>query len=105
MGEQCEGRRCYSVARNGFGSAHRRSQRRSRGALSIGPLRKEDAPNKELEEAWEYYHTPRAEYPTAPGFMTTRSLNQIITYDAFNKAEAFFTQPLLLVAGSVAGSK
>ena len=71
----------------------------------LAPLRKEDAPNKELEEAWEYYHTPRAEYPTAPGFMTTRSLNQIITYDAFNKAEAFFTQPLLLIAGSVAGSK
>lgn len=71
----------------------------------LAPLRKEDAPNKELEEAWEYYHTPRAEYPTAPGYMTTRSLNQIITYDAFNKAEAFFTQPLLLVVGSEAGSK
>jgi len=28
--------------------------------MPLGPLRKEDAPNKELEEAWEYYHTPRA---------------------------------------------
>jgi fermentation-respiration switch protein FrsA (DUF1100 family) len=71
----------------------------------LAPLKKEDAPNKELEEAWEYYHTPRAEYPTAPGYMTARSLSQIITYDAFNKAEAFFTQPLLTVVGSEAGSK
>lgn len=73
--------------------------------IPLAPLRKEDAPNKELEEAWEYYHTPRAECPTAPGFATARSLNQIITYDAYNKAEAFLTQPLQIVAGSVAGSK
>lgn len=73
--------------------------------IPFAPLRKEDAPNKELEEAWEYYHTPRAQYPTAPGFATARSLNQIITYDAYNKAEAFLTQPLQIIAGSVAGSK
>lgn len=73
--------------------------------LPLAPMRKEDAPNKELEEAWEYYHTPRCEHPNAPGFMTARSLNQIITYDAYNKAEAFLTQPLQIVAGGVAGSK
>lgn len=71
----------------------------------LAPLKKEDAPTPELAEAWEYYHTPRAEYPTAPGYMTARSLNQIITYDAYNKAEAFLTQPLLMVVGSEAGSK
>lgn len=70
----------------------------------LAPLRKEDAPNKDLEEASEYYHTPRAQYPTVPGFATARSLNQIITYDAYNKAEAFLTQPLQIVAGSGAGS-
>lgn len=73
--------------------------------MPLAPLRKQDAPNKELEEAWEYYHTLRAQYPTAPGFATARSLNQIIPYDAYNKAEAFLTQPLQIVAGSVAGSK
>lgn len=71
----------------------------------LAPLKEEDAPNEELRQAWEYYHTPRAEYPTAPGYMTTRSLNQIIPYDAYSKAEAFLTQPLLIVAGSEAGSK
>jgi uncharacterized protein len=73
--------------------------------IPLAPLRKEDAPNKELEEAWEYYHTPRCEHPNAPGFATARSLNQIITYDAFNMAEAFLTQPVQIVAGDQAGSK
>ncbi|GAB6260142.1 alpha/beta hydrolase [Photobacterium sp. R1] len=73
--------------------------------LPLAPMRKEDAPNKELEEAWEYYHTPRCQYPTAPGYMTARSISQIITYDAYNKAEAFLTQPLQVIAGSEAGSK
>ena len=71
----------------------------------LAPMKKEDAPTPELAEAWEYYHTPRAQYPTAPGYMTARSLNQVITYDAYNKAEAFLTQPLLMVVGSEAGSK
>lgn len=73
--------------------------------MPLAPMREEDAPNAELREAWEYYHTPRAQYPTAPGFATARSLTQIITYDAYHKAEAFLTQPLQIVAGSVAGSK
>jgi len=75
------------------------------GTLPLAPMREEDAPNEELRQAWEYYHTPRCQHPTAPGYMTARSLNQIITYDAYHKAEAFFTQPLQIVAGSEAGSK
>ncbi len=73
--------------------------------MPLAPLKKEDAPNAELAEAWEYYHTPRAEHPNAPGYATLRSLDQIITYDAYNKAEAFLTQPMQIIAGSVAGSK
>ena len=73
--------------------------------LPLAPMKEEDAPNAELREAWEYYHTPRCEHPNAPGFMTARSLTQIISYDAYNKAEAFLTQPILAVAGSQAGSK
>lgn len=73
--------------------------------MPLAPEKESNAPNEELRQAWEYYHTPRAQYPTAPGFATSRSLNQIITYDAYHKAEAFLTQPILAVAGSVAGSK
>ncbi|WP_445681324.1 alpha/beta hydrolase [Radicibacter daui] len=73
--------------------------------MPLAPLKEEDAPNEELREAWEYYHTPRAECATAPGFAALRSLNQIITYDAYHMAEVYLTQPLQIVAGSVAGSK
>ena len=76
-----------------------------RARMPLAPEKESDAPNEELRQAWEYYHTPRAQYPTAPGFATARSLNQIITYDAYHKAEAFLTQPILAVAGAVAGSK
>jgi hypothetical protein len=57
-------------------------------------MKKEDAPNADLEEAWEHYHTPHARYPTSPGWATTRSLSGIVPYDAFTNAEAFLTQPL-----------
>ncbi|MDV4043705.1 hypothetical protein CMT37_12860 [Elizabethkingia anophelis] len=72
--------------------------------MPLAPLKEEDAPNEELREAWEYYHTKRCQYPTAPGWTTLKSLTQIITYDAYNKAEVFFTQPLLVIIGSNAGS-
>lgn len=73
--------------------------------MPLAPLREEDAPNAEMRGAWEYYHTPRCEHPNAPGYTLARNLTQIITYDAYNKAEAFLTQPILAVAGSNAGSK
>jgi fermentation-respiration switch protein FrsA (DUF1100 family) len=73
--------------------------------MPLAPMKEEDAPNAELREAWEYYHTPRAECATAPGFATLRSLNQIITYDAYHMADVYLTQPILSVVGSVAGSK
>ncbi len=90
-----------------FGSQARTTDAAGSGyaTIPLAPLREEDAPNEELREAWEYYHTPRCEHPNAPGFALTRNLNQIITYDAYHKAEAFLTQPVLAVAGSVAGSK
>lgn len=73
--------------------------------MPLAPLKEEDAPNAELRGAWEYYHTPRCEHPNAPGYTLARNLTQIITYDAYHKAEAFLTQPILAVAGGNAGSK
>lgn len=73
--------------------------------MPMAPLKEEDAPNEELRQAWEYYHTDRCQHPTAPGHATSRSLTQLVTYDAFNKAESFLTQPLLSIVGSNAGSK
>jgi uncharacterized protein len=73
--------------------------------IPLAPLTEQDAPNEELRQAWEYYRTPRAQHPNSLGVATARSLTQIITYDAYQKAEVFLTQPLLAIAGSVAGSK
>lgn len=73
--------------------------------MPMAPLKEEDAPNEELRQAWEYYHTQRAQCETAPGYGTLRSLTQLITYDAYNFAESYLTQPLQIVAGSEAGSK
>jgi uncharacterized protein len=73
--------------------------------MPLAPLTEKDAPNEELRQAWEYYHTPRAECATAPGFATLRSLNQIITSYAYHMADVYLTQPIQIVAGSVAGSK
>jgi uncharacterized protein len=104
----------YNDLRAGFGipvleNGSKARTAEARGAatvtLALAPLRKEDTPNQEAQEAWEYYHTPRCENPTARRFAILRSLNQIITYDALNMAEVFLTQPTQLVAGSVAGSK
>jgi fermentation-respiration switch protein FrsA (DUF1100 family) len=60
---------------------------------------------RKIEKAWEYCPTPQCIFSTASGFATARGLNQIITYDALDMAESFLTQPLRIVAGSVAGSK
>lgn len=89
------------------GSAARTADAENNGMVTIplAPMREEDAPNAELRGAWEYYHTPRCQHPNAPGFTLARNLTQIITYDAYHKAEAFLTQPLLTVVGSQAGSK
>ncbi|WP_313231544.1 alpha/beta hydrolase [Sphingobium yanoikuyae] len=89
------------------GSSARTADAEGKGhaTMPLAPMNEADAPNEELRQVWEYYHTPRAEYPTAPGFATLRSLNQIITYDAYHMADVYLTQPIQIVAGSMAGSK
>lgn len=73
--------------------------------MPMAPLHKEDTPYSDLKEAWEYYHTDRAQCATSPGWGAARSLTQLVAYDAFAFADAFLTQPLLTVVGSVAQSK
>lgn len=73
--------------------------------LPLAPMKEEDAPNEELRQAWEYYHTPRAQCSTAPGYATARSLTQLVSYDAYAFADIYLTQPVQIVVGSVAGSK
>lgn len=72
--------------------------------MPITPEKEDDAPNEELRQAWEYYRTPRAECPNAPSYSTLRSLSQLATYDAFNFADLYLTQPIQLIVGSNAGT-
>lgn len=59
----------------------------------------------DFAEAYDYYRTPRAQHRNAPGKLTTRSLAQLVTYDAFNNVELFLTQPVQIIAGSMAGTR
>ncbi|MBD1434602.1 alpha/beta hydrolase [Sphingobacterium sp. DN00404] len=75
------------------------------GKLPFAPEKKEDAPSKEMEDAWEYYRTPRAMCSTSPGYLLSRSLTQLVTYDAYNYADAFLTQPIQIIVGSESGCR
>lgn len=71
----------------------------------MAPVSSDEAPNKDLAEAYDYYRTSRAMHSNAPSRFTTRSLAQLVTYDAFNLADIFLTQPMLVIAGSEAGTR
>lgn len=96
-----------SIASLEFGASARTQEAKGSPVVQMpmAPMREEDTPYTDLKEAWQYYHTDRAQCSTSPGYGTARSLTQLVTYDAFNMAEVFFTQPLFMVVGSVAESK
>jgi fermentation-respiration switch protein FrsA (DUF1100 family) len=73
--------------------------------MPFAPEKVEDAPVPELRDAYDYYRTSRAQKTNCPSKFTVRSINQLVTYDAFNLAKDFLTQPLLMIAGSEAGTK
>lgn len=52
------------------------------------------------KEAYDYYRTPRAMYPTSPNKMLFRSIPKIMSYDAFNQVGDFLTQPIVMIAGT-----
>lgn len=75
------------------------------GYYPIVPQTSEDAPNADLAEAVEYYRTPRAQCSTSPSIAPTRSLMQLVTFDAFHLVDLFLTQPIQIIAGEDAGTR
>lgn len=73
-------------------------------AMPLAPTEPSPDLPPDLADAYEYYHTARAEHCNAPGKAPLSSLTRLVAYDAFNMAELLLTQPLLLVAGDQAGS-
>ncbi len=60
---------------------------------------------RDLVEAHDYYLTSRAQHPNAKNKqLSAKSISRIFTFDAFHLVEDLFTAPLLIVAGSEAGS-
>ena len=59
---------------------------------------------RDLQEAADYYLTPRGHHPNSPNKMLLTSLVHLASFTGFDQVETLLTQPLLVVAGSEAGS-
>ena len=59
---------------------------------------------RDLQEAADYYLTPRGQPPSSPNKMLLTSLSRLVSFTGFDQADTLLTQPLLVVAGSKAGS-
>jgi fermentation-respiration switch protein FrsA (DUF1100 family) len=69
------------------------------------PAQPDDNTPYDLAQAREYYLTPRAQHPNAKKqYLMAKSLSKIFAFDAFHLVEDLLTQPILMVAGSDAGS-
>jgi fermentation-respiration switch protein FrsA (DUF1100 family) len=58
----------------------------------------------DLQEAADYYLTPRGQHPNARNKMLAISLSYMVSFHGFDLVETFLTQPLLVIAGSEANS-
>jgi len=69
------------------------------------PTKVDENTIRDMREAHEYYLTPRAQHPNAENkILFTKSWSRILNFDAFHPVEDLLIQPLLIVAGSEAGS-
>ncbi|MGZ8284072.1 MAG: alpha/beta hydrolase [Allosphingosinicella sp.] len=59
---------------------------------------------RDLQEAADYYLTERGRYPTSTNRMLMTSISTGMSFTGFEGADTFITQPLLMIAGSEAGS-
>lgn len=58
---------------------------------------------RDLQEAADYYLTSRGQHPNAPNRMLMTSLSAMVSFTGFDRVD-LLTQPLMIVAGSAAGS-
>lgn len=59
---------------------------------------------RDLQEAADYYLTPRGQHLNAPNKMLLTSASNAVAYTGFDLVETLLTQPLMVVAGNEAGS-
>lgn len=58
----------------------------------------------DIEEAVEYYRTPRGGHPNSPNHLRFDSLDKAMAFDAFHLAEYLLTQPLMIIIGDKVGA-
>lgn len=58
----------------------------------------------DIVETHEYYRTPRGQHPNSTNKCLFISFDKIIAFNAYSQLDTLLTQPLLLIAGSKAGS-
>lgn len=59
----------------------------------------------DMREAHDYYRTPRGQHVNSTNQVLFTSFDKVIAFSAFNQLGTLLTQPLLLIAGSNAGSR
>lgn len=58
-----------------------------------------------MREGYDYYHTPRGQHPNAPGLFPLTSMDRMLAFSVYPLIPDLLTQPLLLIAGSIADTK
>jgi fermentation-respiration switch protein FrsA (DUF1100 family) len=58
-----------------------------------------------MREGHDYYHTPRGQHPNAPGLFPLTSMDRMLAFSVYPLIPDLLTQPLLLIAGSIADTK
>ena len=91
-------------------ASQRTAQARGEKTISLPtvPTRLEDINENTptmMREGHDYYHTPRGQHPNAPGLFPMSSMDKMLAFSVFTLIPDLLTQPLLLVAGSIADTK
>jgi fermentation-respiration switch protein FrsA (DUF1100 family) len=58
-----------------------------------------------LREGYDYYRTARGQHPNSKGRFLLTSLDKMLAFSTFQLIPTLLTQPMLLVAGSIADTK
>lgn len=75
------------------------------GTINYVPAVGDTSAPYDLQDAADYYLTPRAQHPNAQNIMLDRSVPLLLKFDAYAFAEEYLSQPLLVIAGEQAESR
>ena len=95
---------CWQRSMPSPSSALQKQPARRRYTCNYVPKIGDTTAPRDLQEAADYYLTPRGQHPNSTNQMLMTSISTLASFTGFEGADTFITQPLLMVAGSEAGS-